>query len=302
MNEDRGFNRFGSELLDFCKQTGMRILNGRTGVDGDIGKCTYVCGAGRNLVDYVIASPHIFSLVDTFNVDDPNILSDHCIVIFSLCLHGNNASSDSDPGITSSLPYKYVWNYEYVEAFQNALDSESVRSDLRKLRNDLLTENVDINENVGLFQDTAETICAPLFKKNISSKNNNDSLVVESNQPWFNEDCKFKRNVFYKSLSVYRANKQNDVCRENMVQARSDYKKVLRKSRYDFRKTETQKLEKARYENAENYWKLLKNLCPSNSPRKLTSQHFADYLRAINNLDSTFFKHMMIFCFIMRDM
>ena len=223
----------------------MRILNGRAGVDGDIGKCAYVGGAGRSLVDYVIASPHIISLVDSFNVDDPNILSDHCIVNFSLCLHANNASSDSDSGITSSLPYKYVWNNDYVEAFQNALDSESVRSDLRKLRNVFLTENVDIKENAGLFQDTVKTICAPLFKKNTSSKNNNDFLVVEGNQPWFNEDCKFKRNVFYKSLSVYRANKQNDVCRENMVQARSDYKKVLRKSRYDFRKTETQKLEKA---------------------------------------------------------
>ena len=290
VSEDRGFNRFGSELLDFCKQTGMRILNGRAGVDGDIGKCTYVGSAGRSLVDYVIASPHIFSLVDTFNVDDPNILSDHCIVNFSLCLHGNNVSSDSDPGITSSLPYKYVWNNEYVKAFQKVLDSDSVSSDLRKLKIDLLTENVDINENVGLFHDTVETICAPLFKKNISSKNNNDFLVVESNQPWYNEDCKFKRNVFYKSLSVYRANKQNDVCRENMVQARSEYKKVLRKSRYDFRKTETQKLEKARYENAKNYWKLLKNLCPSNSPKKLTSQHFVDYFRAINNPDSTFFQ------------
>ena len=85
-----------------------------------------------------------------------------------------------------------------------------------------MTENVDINENVGLFQNTVETICAPLFKKNISSKNINDY------QPWYNEDCKFKRNVSYKSLSVYRANKQNDVCRENTVQARSDYKKKLR--------------------------------------------------------------------------
>ena len=126
-----------------------------------------------------------------------------------------------------------------------ASDSKSVRSDLQKLKNDLLTANVDINESVGLFQYTVETICAPLFKKNISSKNNTDFLVVESNQPWYNEDCKFKRNVFYNSLSIYCANKHNDVCRKNMVEAGSDYKKVLRKSRFDFRKTETQKLEKA---------------------------------------------------------
>ena len=88
---------------------------------------------------------------------------------------------------------------------------------------------------------------------------------------------------------MYRANKHNDECRENMVQARSHYKKVLRKSKYDFRKTETQKLEKARYENAKNYWNLLKNLCPSNSPKKIISQHFAENFRAINNPDSTFF-------------
>ena len=76
-----------------------------------------------------------------------------------------------------------------------------------------------------------------------------------------------------------------------MVQARSHYKNVFRKNRYDFTKTETQKLEKARYENAKNYWKLLNNLCPSNSPKKLTSHYFADYFRAINNHDSTFFSN-----------
>ena len=85
VSEDKGFNRYGSELLDFCKQTGLRILNGRARVDGNIGKCTYVGSTGRSLVDYVIVSQEIFSLVDNLSVSDPNILSDHCIVNFSLC-------------------------------------------------------------------------------------------------------------------------------------------------------------------------------------------------------------------------
>ena len=33
MSEDKGFNNFGSNLLDFCKHTGYRILNGRVGQD-----------------------------------------------------------------------------------------------------------------------------------------------------------------------------------------------------------------------------------------------------------------------------
>ena len=127
--------------------------------------------------------------------------------------------------------------------------------------------------------------CSPLFKRNLGKKNN-DFLNLDSNQPWYNEDFKLKRNYFYKCLNNYRFNKQD----ENMVQARSEYKKVLRQSRYAYRKLETQKLEKARYENAKVYWKLLKKLCSSNAPKTLTSQHFADYFKAINNPDSTFFQ------------
>ena len=41
VSEDKGFNRYGSELLDFCKQTGLRILNGRVRNDETIGKMTF---------------------------------------------------------------------------------------------------------------------------------------------------------------------------------------------------------------------------------------------------------------------
>ena len=288
VSEDKGFNRYGSELLDFCKQTGLRILNGRAGVDGNIGKCTYVGSAGRSLVDYVIVSQEIFSLVDNFSVSDPNILSDHCIVNFSLCSDVNFDNNNTE-NMESPLQYKYVWNNEHVAAYQNALESDSVRSDLRNLTNELLSENVDINENLSSFQSTVETVCSPLFKRNLGKKNN-DFFNFDSNQPWYNEDCKLKRNYFYNCLNNYRLNKQDENCRENMVQARSEYKKVLRQSRYAYRKLETQKLEKARYKNAKDYWKLLKKVCSSNAPKTLTSQHFADYFKAINNPDSTFFQ------------
>ena len=151
------------------------------------------------------------------------------------------------------------------------------------------------------FQSTVETVCSPLFKRNFGKKNN-DFLNFDNNQPWYNEDCKLKRNYFYNCLNNYRSNKQDENCRENMVQARSEYKKVLRQSRYAYRKLEIQKLEKARYKNAKDYWKLLKKVCSSNAPKTLTSQHFANYFKAINNPDSTFFKQMMMFYFIMRDM
>lgn len=42
-SQDKGHvNNNGMLLLDFCKQTGVRIMNGRVGKDNGIGKCTFV--------------------------------------------------------------------------------------------------------------------------------------------------------------------------------------------------------------------------------------------------------------------
>lgn len=138
VSEDKGYNRYGSELLDFCKQTGLRILNGRVGADIDIGKYTYVGSTGKSLVDYVIASQSLFSSMHAFSVDEPNILSDHCIVNFSLLSSENVDEYDqnvADPD--SFLTYKYVWDSNNVEAYQSALDSDDITVKISNLQSDI---------------------------------------------------------------------------------------------------------------------------------------------------------------------
>ena len=145
-------------------------------------------------------------------------------------------------------------------------------------------------------QEVMESVCNPLFKKDISkSRTQNCSTFNESNQPWFSENCKQKREVFFRNLDVYRFNKDDNECRVNMVKARSDYKKELRKSRLEYRQVQTQQLEMHRYDNAKSYWKLLKKSCSSNSVKTLSFQSFADYFKAINNPDSIYFQQMMTF-------
>ena len=65
-------------LLELCKQTGLRILNGRVGDDKGIGRYTYVGSSGSSLVNYVITTQNLFRFVYTFVVKEANILSDHC--------------------------------------------------------------------------------------------------------------------------------------------------------------------------------------------------------------------------------
>ncbi|WAR09051.1 hypothetical protein MAR_019009 [Mya arenaria] len=63
-------------LLDFCKTSGLRIVNGRCCEDGEIGQFTCVKSNGSSVVDYVLCRQDMFSLFDKFVVEEPNILSD----------------------------------------------------------------------------------------------------------------------------------------------------------------------------------------------------------------------------------
>ena len=56
-SQDKGHvNNNGLLLLDFCKQTGLRFMNGRVGADKGIGKYTFVGSRGSSVVDYVLSS------------------------------------------------------------------------------------------------------------------------------------------------------------------------------------------------------------------------------------------------------
>ena len=141
-----------------------------------------------------------------------------------------------------------------------------------------------------------------LFKRNIKPTKD-DYSFNESKQPWFSDECREKRILFYRHLNIYMSNKQNSEFRRDMVMARSEYKKVLRHCRYEHRRAQTEKLVNYKAENAKNYWKMLKNLCPSSSSKKVTSQQFVTYFKAINDPESRFFfRQMMMFYYLMKGM
>jgi len=85
-NEDIHVNANGRLLIDFLKQSGLKISNGR--VCGNKGCVTYVGVNGSSLVDYCLVSEHLLKTFKTFRNLGPNIVSDHCLLEFSIL--GNN--------------------------------------------------------------------------------------------------------------------------------------------------------------------------------------------------------------------
>ena len=98
-SEDKGHvNNNGLLLLDLCKQSSLRILNGRFGNDKGVGHYTFVGSRGSSVVDYVLSSQNLLTHVSEFEVGDPNILSDHCLITFS----SNFCNPSNEPSLVNN--------------------------------------------------------------------------------------------------------------------------------------------------------------------------------------------------------
>ena len=108
-------------------------------------------------------------------------------------------------------------------------------------------------------------------------------------QPWFDNNCEANRKHFYKCLNDFR-NDKTDSNRIEMTRARTLYKSTIRHMKYLYDKNQTEKLEKAKFNNAKQYWTLLKCLSTKQCTVSLSAEHFAQYFKAINDPDDVFFQ------------
>lgn len=80
----------------FVTITGLRNVNDRLGDDAGDERFICVSGNGCSVVDYVLCKSDMFVLINSFDVAVPNILSDHCVVSFSLATLTNISEAVRD--------------------------------------------------------------------------------------------------------------------------------------------------------------------------------------------------------------
>ena len=135
-SEDHIINQNGRWLLEFCVLNNLRICNGRVGADKGIGKFTFVGSTGCSVVDYVLVSLDLLNHLTHFEICPPNILSDHCAILFSVkCTENKNRNDQVFQGHDDTISKKYVWNINEKENYINALCLEEEA--LSNLTNDI---------------------------------------------------------------------------------------------------------------------------------------------------------------------
>ena len=273
----------GRKLLNFCQLNGLRIANGRLGSDKSVGKYTYVVKNGRSVIDYAIVNPYLLDGICNFHVDDPNILSDHCMIQFSIpCKTTHEKATSGEKATFDKVKKKYVWHEERSNEYIFNLEAEeNVRGLQAELSN--LSTTQDKDKNILSFNLLLENVCDPLFSKkiytqNVITKNEGSDLA----QPWFDDECRDYRKRFYFALDTYRSDK-SPLNQTHLASARSDYKRILRKKRFCFAKEKTSKLTVSKSKNVKEYWNLLKEAANLKHKCSVAASKFSEYFQAVSD-------------------
>ena len=249
---DTKVNNYGYRLIEFCKTFGIHILNGRYGIDKDVGHLT--CKEA-SVVDYFIASSNLTqSIIDFQVLDYDSILSDvHCPLVlhvdgFSENNVGHRRSMENN--LSAKVRKKIIWKNDSHTAFAESIDLYC----LKQLR-----------------------IPAMLLTLLIAAM-----LMALQKKPWFNNECKMLRKEYHRSKNYNRRQKTAE-SKLNMVRASRAYKKSISKQFKSYQDSIVKKLHDLQTTNPKAYWSIINR---SGEAKKvlndITVDTFYDHFKNLN--------------------
>lgn len=216
-------NKYGTKLFDLCKQCNLFIANGRLFADRGVGRttCKNIC-----LIDYLLLSPYMFDIVSDFEIVDFNpMFSDvHNRLHFTLYFPAHSGNHNTSIKTNNKrIRWKTNKAIDFARELEN--DKNNTLFEINKALDALPDKahvtvgqvNCLINDLCNLFTKTANTVFSV---KNEPRQQSNNS------KPWFNKQCKLKRNEFHKAKNRFRHDKTE--CTKSLLNKKAkEYRKEL---------------------------------------------------------------------------
>ena len=267
---DNETNRYGICLLDLCKSTGIRILNGRKFANTD--KMTCFTARGESLIDYILTFERNFCDISDMKVLDFNEYSNHAPITISLRI-GTDRSSTANA--TQKTYYKWddTQRNDFIQLLSNDIH----------LLYSICEENDSIDVTVTKFSEFITDRANQFFKKCVTKCKENifSSADFSEKQKWFDNDC------YLKKLKVREAVKAYNVCktaenRNKVFACKKDFKYHCRKRKQKYNQERYKKMNEVRQKNPKQFWKIFKSR-KSSPENNISDQEFFEYFRNLSS-------------------
>ena len=268
-NQDlRNVNEHGKSLLEICKSTNMRIVNGRVLGDlfGSMTRFPNIINHSPGVLDYAIVHKSLFDIINLFQVHELTPYSDHCMI--SLQFNFYCDIEDSYNNVTDSLydidSDKFCWTSDSIPLFQQALLSKECASLIKNFSAINDNDNKDINKTCidkcvsdlnNILYKAAECAKIPVKILNTGNKKRR-----KRNKPWFNRDCASALRCLKSLLRRWRRDPYNNRLKMLYIVESKLYKRLLKRKQFLFKKTLIDKLNCVEENNPTEFWKIVNDM------------------------------------------
>ena len=291
-NQDLHINDNGKKLIDLCKITDLKIMNGRLDKDRGIGSFTCYTGMGQSTIDYLIVSEAILPAITSFQVHSfDRCLSDvHCGLSLSIeSTYENNNPKHTDNGTfknNTSLKYDLKWDQNVRADFMKNFDTSAIAiidETLDRLDTNRVTFEVinDINKSIkDIFTKTAkDTNLYAECKEHKSIKKNR-----RINAPWFDHDC-YEARKKYSKIKNRLQKRKNEYYISEIRKESNIYKKLIKLKKETYQAELHSKLRHDQKSNPKDFWRVINR--KGNNISKIDIETFKTYFENLNSSSIT---------------
>ncbi|XP_077862470.1 uncharacterized protein LOC144344329 [Saccoglossus kowalevskii] len=264
---DNECNIYGLELLEFCKSTNLKIVNGRLFKQTGSGNFTYVSGIGTSVVDYILTSPNNLSNFTGFSIGN-RIESDHLSLELTMMLSSKheNSTIDTVHHNTENLN-KLKWDTKKANIYRNNFNSEGIRNLRHEFYENVIEGNIDdaaTNLTNIIYTCGKDMVC--------KSKQLNECF----RNFWFDKECLVTKRAVSKALNHYRHTKsQNSL--EYYLLSKQPYQKLIKEKKAEFQKLRRDELiNLSKQKNSHKFWQKLKQH-KINVSENITMEEWSNY-------------------------
>ncbi len=309
VNSDNKFDTRGEKLLNFCKSTGLLIVNGRTGSDRQVENTTCVSktkkGTTKSTLDYALATHTLFQNIVDFNVDilDTTLSDKHCPISLTLSKQSTENAS-AQPSASPALPskpdeitgnikkdFKAKWDSDKQSQFKESFHIEQIRVILSKIiekhSKDLTQPDIDslTNKINCVYKEAGSTVGMVKVLENINVNFTMKKFKMKTpDQPWFTKECAKGRKLLYSAKHKHRKLKSGaSEARVKFVS--SKYKSEICKSRHAYNKKNHKKLRNFKSTNPKDYWAILNN-DKGNKTAKIATKILLEHFKKLSGTPS----------------
>ena len=281
---DTTVNEYGKNLIQFCKSTGFRIVNGRVGDIVNTGSFTCYKDNGASVVDYIICKPQSMNDINCFEVLSKRVESDHTPLSFCLKVSYNSVKrSPVNPGLVNK---NYIWDRSKIDQYHKNFHNE----DCRLIKENLLLSVTDSSKNAEQISEELYDYLNTAIKGTFRQRTCKEDKTFPTNA-WFNSECKKIKS------DVHKYAKEHDISRspfaEEYLKLEKEYNRIRQKYKRQYQTEINNKLENFYSKNPSAYWKLWKSLKHKKTNNsKLTLNDFEEYFTGqIRPPDTDYFDH-----------